>query len=120
MVGMIRKRITASTLLEVLIAMVIIMAVFTIAIKVFNNVMASGISFKKVRVHGQLDVLATEARQNGVIGDREIAIDSIVYSYSIYPSGIENLSQLEIKATENGKLLESIKCLVKNDGSHEN
>lgn len=118
MVGIINKRIPASTLLEVLIAMVIIMTIFAIALKVFNNVLASSVSLKKVRIHNQLNLLKEEARLFGA-KEEVIEVDSILYTYQIDQSGVEGLRQLEIKATENGKSFGSIKCLIKRKGSYE-
>jgi Tfp pilus assembly protein PilV len=118
MAKLINKQVPASTLLEVLIAMVIIMTVFTVALKVFNNVLSSSVSLKKIRVHNQLNLLKEEARQYG-FRDETLEVDSILYTYQVNQIEVANLSQLEIKATEHGKLLGSIKFLIKQTGNHE-
>lgn len=109
------KRLPAATLIEVLIAMVIIMVVFTLSIKVFNNVMASGGSYKKLDVHCQLSRLAQQAQQKGSVANEMLAIDSVQYLYTIHSGPLPEVSVLEIKAIENGKQLGTVKCLLKNN-----
>ena len=120
MAKLIHKRLAASTLLEVLIAMVIIMVVFTIANKVFNNVISSGASLRKVSVHHQLSRLAEEAKQSGKIEENGLSIDSVTYTYELSNGSLANVSQLEIKATEGERSLGSIKCLIKSNTNDEN
>lgn len=113
MVKLINKKIPASTLIEVLIAMVIIVAIFGIALKVFGNLMNSGVSFTKVQVQNQLHILSREVQKNGVINDPELQIDSVNYQLTANETDIQNISKLEIKASRNGKPIGGVKCLFK-------
>jgi hypothetical protein len=110
MAKLIRKTVPASTLIEVLIAMVIIMVVFVISIKVFNNVLYSGVSLKKLRIQNQLNILSKDVKRQGHVPEQVVVIDSVTYEYLVEDADM-GLSRLEIKANENGKSLGSTKCL---------
>lgn len=116
MAKVMQKRVRASTLLEVLVAMVIIMVVFTLSVRVFNNVIGSGTSFTKVKVQQQLSSLADEAQQKPPLNEELIkVIDSVEYRYLISESPLPNVIRLEIRAVGNGKHLGSTSFLIKKD-----
>lgn len=119
MAKLINKKLEGSTLIEVLIAMVIIMIVFAIALKVFGNVMSTGVSFKKIQAQNQLHQLSEQVKRNGYIEESAIKIDSVNYQLLAAPSEIAGISKLEIKASQNGANLGSIKCLFKEKIKHE-
>lgn len=104
------KKIAGSTVIEVLIAMVIIMLVFSIAMRLFGNVMHSGVSFKKVQVQQQLYVLAKEIQQVGFISNEVLSIDSVDYHFATDTTAIDGLAKLSIKAYQKGNLLGNTKC----------
>jgi hypothetical protein len=118
MAKLIRKKVPASTLIEVLIAMVIIMVVFVISIKVFNNVLYSGVSLKKLQVQNQLNVLSKEVKRQGYVPEQAMVIDSVTYEYLVEDTAI-GLSQLEIKATAQGKTIGEVRCLFKSQENME-
>lgn len=119
MAKLINKKLAASTLIEVLIAMVIIMVVFAIAIQVFSNVLNTGVSYKKLQVQNQLQLLSEQVRQKGYVEEESLKIDSVNYQLSTEPSDVAGIAKLEIKAKLNGTNLGSIKCLFKEQAKRE-
>jgi len=120
MAKLINHKIQGSTLIEVLIAMVIIMIVFGIALKVFGNLLDSGVTFKKVQVQNQLNVLSKEVQKNGLIPAQEQQIDSVLYVYQTDTTAQSEVLRLAIKAKQNGRFLGEVKCLFKATEAHEN
>jgi Tfp pilus assembly protein PilW len=106
-----RKKVSAGTLIEVIIAMVIIMIVFGIALKIFSNVLFGGVSYQQVSVQNQLDILATEVKDKGFVANELVVLDSINYHFLTDTSAILGISKLEIKAVRNDKQLGKINCL---------
>lgn len=115
-----RKKLAASTLVEVLIAMVVIMVVFTMAIGVFSNVLSGGVSLKKIQAQSQMEALVKELREQGFKGEKVLSIDSVDYELKSLESEIPGTLRLEIRASERGRPLGSIKCLLSSDGKGEN
>lgn len=115
MVKLKAKKIEASTLVEVLIAMVVIMVVFSVAIGVFSNVLSGGISLKKIQAQAQMEVLVKQFREEGLKEDRVLKIDSVDYELISSESDIQGMSRLEIRASERGRSLGSLKCLLSSD-----
>ncbi len=110
-----KKSVEGSTLIEVLIALVIIVVVFAMSLTIFNNVMYSGRSLSKIQVQQQLDVLAKQVQQNGEIEQETLLIDSILYSFKTMQSDVgTELNHLEINASRNGQELGKIRVLYKN------
>jgi Tfp pilus assembly protein PilE len=109
--GIINKKLKGSTLIEVLIAMVIIMIIFAIAMQVFSNVLNTGVSFKKIQVQNQLQLLAQEVKEKGYLEQNDRQLDSVNYQLTTTLSEVEGVSKLEIRATQQGKNLGNLKCL---------
>lgn len=109
------KSLAASTLVEVLIAMVIIMVVFTIAIQIFNNVLYSGVSIKKIQVEQQLNILTNSVKQKGYQYQNELIVDSVVYSFNIDSTRLSGLTTMEITGKLNNKILGRTRFIYKND-----
>ena|ERR1700743_784691 len=57
-------KVEASTILEVVISMVVILAVFTIAMMIYSNVMRSSLSVKKIKAQALLHETMAKAEQN--------------------------------------------------------
>ncbi|MGM9475205.1 type II secretion system protein [Pedobacter sp. GSP4] len=119
MVKLIKEKIEASTLVEVLIAMVVIMVAFTIAIGVFSNVLKGGISIKKLQVQAQMEVLVKQVGTEGLDESEILQIDSVSYEMVRMESGIAGMYRLSIRASEQGRLLDSIKVLLNDDRRKE-
>lgn len=113
MVRLIGKKIQSATLIEVLIALVIIMIVFTITITLFRNVIQTGISLKKIQVRNQLELLCNQVQHEGFINAENIRIDSVDYTFFSDTIYLSNISKVSIKATRNGQLLGNITALYK-------
>lgn len=120
MAGLIEKKIPAATLIETLISMVIIMVVFSIAIRVFGNVMQSGVSYQKIQVQNQLNLLCKKVQEEGYVSETHVQLDSVDYDFTIDTSALPALSKLSIKASQRGKVLGLVKCLFKVKEQDEN
>jgi len=88
MVGIkLNSKLTASTLLEVLIAMVTIMTVFGIAMMIFTNVTQSSLSVKKIQAERILnDILLNDQKsagiQNQTLNVGDFRVEQVVKSYN--------------------------------------
>jgi len=120
MVKLIHKKLRGSTLIEVLIAMVIIVVIFTIAMQVFSNVMQTGVSFRNIKVQNQMMAIAQEVRETGVVPQETLVVDSISYELKIAAEGPSGLPELEILATQAGQKLGEFKCLINQKHNEEN
>jgi type II secretory pathway pseudopilin PulG len=109
------KKVEASTLVEVLIAMVVIMVVFSVAIGVFSNVLSGGVSLKKIQAQAQMEVIIKQYREEGFEEDQILNIDSVDYELTTKESDIQGMLRLEISASEHGRPLSSIKCLIRSE-----
>ena len=120
MVRLVKKKVAASSLIEVLIAMVIILIVFTIAIKIFNNVVSSSVSFRNVKVQSQLDLLAKQVEDIGYVETEVLQIEDISYEFVVKMSEVNDVAELEIRATQTGKFIGSIRTLFKIHADEKN
>ena len=57
-------KVEASTILEVVISMVVILAVFTMAMMIYTNVMRSSLSVKKIKAQALLHAAMAKAEHN--------------------------------------------------------
>ncbi|MBO9675425.1 MAG: hypothetical protein J7577_18395 [Sphingobacteriaceae bacterium] len=115
------KQLEASTLIEVLIAMVIIMVVFSMAIGLFSNVLSGGVSMRKVQIGQQMETLRMQVVESGSIGQENLRVDSVEYKISIVKQVAPAMQLLEIKANDHGTPAGNIRFLLKmNDESKEN
>jgi Tfp pilus assembly protein PilE len=113
MAQLIKKKIAGSTVIDVIIAMVIIMVVFVIAMKVFANVLNTGVSFRNIQVQQQLNVLSKKVEELGHVENNLLQIDSVNYELIEKRTEAQQVSSLEIKATQQGKLIGTVKTLFK-------
>ncbi len=113
MAKLMNKKLAGSSLIEVLIAMVIIMVVFAIAMRVFVNVMNTGISFKKIQVQNQLNLLSKKVQFEGYFTESHVLIDSVDYFIKADSSATPGFAKLSIKASQQNQLLGEMKCLFK-------
>ena len=107
------KRIQASTLLEVIISMVIIMAVFVVAMGIYTKVTLSGISLSKIKAQHYMKRIIDESIQNRDWEDAVSVDDSIEYkkSVSVY-AGYEDRILITVEAVQQGRSLGDIKQIV--------
>ncbi len=109
------QRLAAGTLVEVLVAMVIIMVIFGIAMRIFGNVMQSGASYKKTQIAQQMDLLAKEVVAVGRIPEYTFSVDSVEYQLTERETERNGIFMLEIKALQNGKTVGNYKTLFETD-----
>lgn len=112
MARLIDRKVQASSLIEVLIAMVIILIVFAIAMRIFGNIMQTGVSFRSITINSHLDVFEKEISTKGYLENEVIEVDSITYHFEMSEVGSSGIKQLKITAMQRGLVLESRKSLV--------
>ena len=76
--ALLTKRIEASTLVESLIAMVVVMVSFGVATTVYVNVMSSGNEMQKLKARTLLQKLAVETKQERLFLDTKMTMDGFV------------------------------------------
>lgn len=113
MAGLNRK-IKASTLLEVIVAMVVILIVFVLATGIYANVMRSAPSVKQQRVKALMSGLIEKSITESNWGDEEIMIDSISLIKKVLPyQDYADLKLLQVIAIEQDKEIGNVKRIVK-------
>lgn len=109
-------KIKASTLLEVIIAMVIILVVFTLAIGVYNNVLRSSPSIKKEQVKALTDQVIEQSIKDEQWEDEDITIEGITIKKIVLPyETYKDLIVITATAFENGQQTGQSKRVVKKD-----
>lgn len=108
------KNLKASTLLESLISMVLIMICFTIATAVYLNIIRGNQTGKKLKVHLLMEKMAFETKQNNTYLDETQNYENMVIRKMIkpYPSA-SGLYLLSLKAFENEKLFDEYNELIR-------
>ncbi|WP_443946641.1 PilW family protein [Pedobacter sp. AW1-32] len=119
MAKVMREKIESSTLIEVLIAMVIIMVIFSVAMGLFSNVIGSSTSYTKVKAQNQMEVLADEIRTLGYVKENSISIDSVDYQIEDDENAVNGLKKIKIKASQQGRSLGSVQCLIQQNANAE-
>jgi hypothetical protein len=111
---MVMKRLTASTLTEVLVAMVIIMIISAIAIGIQVKITTGGKSLSQIRARQEMEaLLKTDFEKNEWNDGEEIMIDSIVYRTSIKPyQDSHTLLLVHITAYRGSVLMGELKQVV--------
>jgi hypothetical protein len=71
-----RHKLPASTILEVIIAMVIMVVVFGIAMMIYTNILRFSLSAKKIRAEAALQDILLQAEQSGIIPSEPIRAGS--------------------------------------------
>jgi hypothetical protein len=94
-----RKRTAASSLLEVLIAMILILLVFGIAMTISANVFRSSLSVKKIRAQALLQDILLKLEQNKTNSTQTYTLGDlrIEQEISAYPAG-EQLIEVHLTA----------------------
>jgi len=114
MAGIKIHQLKASTLLEVIIAMVIIMIVFVLATGIYTNVVRSSPSVRsqQVRLMSENMILKSIEEQNW---DNEwVEMDSLIFEKTVnaYENG-PDLFVIEVKASEQGRIVNTSRKVVK-------
>lgn len=112
MAQLINKKVQASSLIEVLIAMVIILVVFAIAMRIFGNVMQTGVAFRTISINSQLELFEKEIAERGYLEKEVVDLDSISYHFEMKDEGNSNIKQIKITVMQHGRVLGSRKALI--------
>ncbi|SDN35028.1 hypothetical protein SAMN05421820_107152 [Pedobacter steynii] len=104
----------ASTLLEVIVAMVIIMIVFVLATGIFTKVIGSSASVKQQQVRSLSSGIIQESLTQHNWTDETVKIDSIVFQKTVLPYGTDpDLLQISVSAIEHGKEIGKSRRIVR-------
>jgi len=109
-----KGKLKASTLLEVIIAMVIILVIFSLAVGVYNNVLSASPSIKKQQAQAITEGMITRSINEENWNDEQtnqegITLEKKVVPYASYP----DLVVITITATTEGKVLNQSRQVVK-------
>ncbi|HEY0056918.1 MAG TPA: hypothetical protein VGB63_16325 [Pedobacter sp.] len=114
MVKLVLNRVPASTLLEVIISMVVMMAVFTVAIAIFTKVTQSGYSSSKVEAQQQMQIVMQESIENRDWQNGVLVVDSIEYTKRVSNyTGYADLFLVTLEAKQQDKALGNLIRIVK-------
>jgi len=111
-----RYRVSASSLLEVIVAMVIIVVVFGLAMMIAANVSRGSLSVEKLHAQAVLkNVLAEEEGRRDFVS-RTISIDSVAVEQEVKPYDA-GLVEIHLTAYDNSnkKMAELRKVVISND-----
>ena len=111
----ISRKVQASTLVEVLVAMVTIVVVFGIAMMIYSNVMRSSVSVKKVRAQSILNGLIQETQFSAApLRDDSFSFDDLRVDQTVktYQED-KNLAEIDLAAYDsNNQLLATLKKVI--------
>jgi Tfp pilus assembly protein PilV len=104
----------ASTLLEVIIAMVIILVIFTLAIGVYNNVLGASPSIKKQQAKAMSDECIARSINEENWNDEQITRDDIILEKKVLPyQSYNDLVVITVTAFQQDKELSRSRQIVK-------
>ncbi len=101
MVGIADKKLKASSLLETIVALMVIMIVFGIAMTIYVNVMKNSSSLSEVKASLRLDVLAKESKEKKAFFDEDFEEENIDFEKRVTKyQNKEGLLLLELEARD--------------------
>ena len=104
----------ASTLLEVIVAMVIILVVFSLAVGIYNNVLGSTSSAKREQVNAMTEHLIRKSINESNWNELDTLQDSITLKKTVLPDEKDvNLLQITVTAFQQGKQVGQSRRMVK-------
>ena len=109
-----KARVQASTILEVIISMVIILVVFGIAMMISANVLRSSLSVKKIKARALLNELLIKAENNKENTSQTFTLDSFRIEQEIKISEVNN-NLMEVHLTafdENQEKVDDVQKLI--------
>ncbi len=112
-----KGKLRASTLLEVIVAMVVILIVFVLATGIYANVMRVSPSVKQQQVKALISGLIEKSIAESNWNDEEIEVDSIYLLKKVLPyQDFIDLKLLQVIAIEQNKEIGNIKRIVRVEG----
>jgi Tfp pilus assembly protein PilV len=110
------KKLSAATLIEVIISLVIIMAVFVAALALFTKVSLSNISITQIKVTRYMEQLATTIENEKDYSDEILEADSVFYDKKVAPyMDYPDLLLLTITAEQNEKQIGQLKRIIRKE-----
>ena len=107
-------KLKASTLLEVIVAMVVIMIVFVLATGIFSNVIRSSPSLKAQRITAVSTRILEECITSRNWHDEVIQVDSMAFQKTVQPYlGQKDLILLSLTVIEGGTTIEKREVVIK-------
>lgn len=108
-------RLKAATLMEVIIAMVVILIVFALAMGIYANIVRSSPTLKVQQWRSTATALMEEYVNAKNWKEETVEIDSLTYQKKVESStAYPELQQISISVTEHGTVIGTVKRLVKN------
>jgi len=111
-------KVRASTIIEVLIAMVIIVAVFGIAMMIYTNVTQSSLSVKRIRTEAVLNEYLQAAERSFVNTTQSFNVDSLTIEQTVKSYNSEKkLIEIDLVAFDSNeqKVAELHKVIINNN-----
>lgn len=111
-----RGKLRASTLLEVIVAMVVILIVFVLGTGIYANVIRSSPSVKQQRIKALMSGLIQQSIDQGNWQDEVITVDSIAFQKTV--AAYQNYADLllvTVVAVEQGNEVGKAKRIVKGE-----
>ncbi len=100
------SRLTASTLVEVLVAMVVVMIIFSLAMGIVLKVTTSAPSLFRQQANLNIQQILIDSEVSDQPEKEEIMIDSILYIKTVMPYGhYHDLQQIQVTAQKDGTTL---------------
>ncbi len=110
------RKVGASTLPEVLIAMIIIMSVFTIAITIYSRITVSGVSVTNTQVQGIMTQMIFTAVETNNWKEENVTLDSIYYQKTLSPyKDFKDLFIFQVTAKQEQKIIGSMRQILKRE-----
>lgn len=114
MARLITSKVKASTLLEVIIAMVVIMIVFVIATGIYTNIIKSSPSIKQQQGRALALAIIQQSKLEHDWVEKSILVDSIILQKGVVPYlDYPDLLLITVTAKERGKEIGRVKQIVK-------
>ncbi len=108
-------RLKASTMPEVLIAMMILLTAFTIAMVVYSRLLGGGVSLTSQQAYAQMEsIIITSAGMGQDFVDEIKVIDNIEYRKTFIPYGT-GLSIIQIEAIQHGLPVGKLRKIIRDD-----
>jgi len=112
----VQTRIKASTLVEVVVAMVVILVVFGIAMMIYTNVLRLSLSAKKIRAQALLQETLLKAEHTAGNTTQSFTLDDFRIEQEAAPYNNSNLTEIHLTAYDQNqqKVAELQKVIVNN------
>ena len=106
-------KVSGSTLVEVIVALLIIMITFSAAMMIYVRVTTSSASSTAVRVAAEMESIVQRAEQLQDWGNEQVELDGITYTKTVADyRTFTDLKEIRVDAKQEGRQLNSIRRIV--------